>query len=79
MTFAQEFAVSCLSASLAHIPHHPLYTLKSQMMFYGRDFSILNFVKHTRKTRGTFLFQGIYMRRRIYRPSACLPLCCVYK
>lgn len=73
MTFAQEFAVSCLSASLAHIPHHPLYTLKSQMMFYGRDFSILNFVRRTKNTRGTFLFQG--MRPfSVYRPSVCLPL-----
>ena len=58
MSFAQEFAVSCLSASLAHIPHHPLYTLKSQMMFYGRDFSFFSFVRRTRVTRGTFLFQG---------------------
>ena len=58
MSFAQEFAVSCLAASLAHIPHHPLYTLKSQMMFYGRDFSILNFMRRTRNTKGTFLFQG---------------------
>ena len=59
MIFAQEFAVSCLAASLAHIPHHPLYTLKSQMMFYGRDFSILNFVRRTKNTKGTFLFQGM--------------------
>ena len=61
MTFAQEFAVSCLSASLAHIPHHPLYTLKSQMMFYGRDFSLINFMRRTKHTKGTFLFQGLYV------------------
>ena len=60
MTFVQEFAVSCLSASLAHIPHHPLYTLKSQMMYYGRDFSLLSFMRHTKNTKGTFLFQGTY-------------------
>ena len=58
MSFAQEFAVSCLSASLAHIPHHPLYTLKSQMMFYGRDFSFFSFMRRTKVTKGTFLFQG---------------------
>lgn len=54
----QEFGVSCLAASLAHIPHHPLYTLKSQMMFYGREFSFFTFARRTRVTKGTFLFQG---------------------
>ena len=58
MTLVQELAVSCLSASLAHIPHHPLYTLKNQMMYYGRDFSLLYFMRRTRNTKGTFLFQG---------------------
>lgn len=63
MSLMQEFGVSCLSASLAHIPHHPLYTLKSQMMFYGRDFSFFNFMRRTKVTKGTFLFQGV---QRIY-------------
>ena len=58
MSLLQEFGVSCLSASLAHIPHHPLYTLKSQMMYYGRDFSFFNFVRRAKVTKGTFLFQG---------------------
>lgn len=58
MSLAQEFGVSCLSASLAHIPHHPLYTLKSQMMYYGKDFSFFNFLRRAKTTKGTFLFQG---------------------
>lgn len=58
MSLVQEFGVSCLSASLAHIPHHPLYTLKSQMMYYGKDFSFFNFLRHAKMTKGTFLFQG---------------------
>jgi solute carrier family 25 aspartate/glutamate transporter 12/13/solute carrier family 25 carnitine/acylcarnitine transporter 20/29 len=74
VTLLQEFAVSCLSASLAHIPHHPLYTLKSQMMFYGRDFSILNFVRRTKNTRGTFLFQGLVPRTFGIAPEKALKM-----
>lgn len=74
MTIAQEFAVSCLSASLAHIPHHPLYTLKSQMMYYGRDFSLLNFMRRTRNTNGTFLFQGVFIFLQV-RLLTCACVC----
>ena len=78
-SLVQEFGVSCLSASLAHIPHHPLYTLKSQMMFYGREFSFFNFLRRTRVTKGTFLFQGkqttLYdcVSKCLYRPLTSFP------
>jgi hypothetical protein len=74
MSFAQEFAVSCLSASLAHIPHHPLYTLKSQMMFYGRDFSFFSFMRRTKVTKGTFLFQGLVPRTFGIAPEKALKM-----
>ena len=55
----KNFGVSCLSASLAHVPHHPLYTLKSQMMYYGKDFRFTGFLRRAWNTKGLFLFQGI--------------------
>ena len=58
MTFVKNFGVSSLSASLAHVPHHPLYTLKSQMMFHGKKFRFTNFFARSWQTRGRFLFQG---------------------
>jgi hypothetical protein len=58
MRVVKNFGVSCLSASLAHIPHHPLYTLKSQMMYYGKEFRFTSFVRRAWNTRGLFLFQG---------------------
>ena len=58
MTIMKNFGVSCMSASIAHIPHHPLYTLKSQMMYYGKDFRVKTFISRTMITKGTFLFQG---------------------
>ena len=54
----QDFALSGLAASLSHIPHHPLYTLKSQMMFYGKGFNIKQFVITSFERRGTFLMRG---------------------
>ena len=63
--------MSCLSASLAHIPHHPLYTLKSQMMYYGSDFSFFNFVRRARVTKGTFLFQGSLLY------CTCMTVCAI--
>ena len=57
MTIMKNFGVSCMSASFVHILHHPLYTLKSQMMFYGKDFRWKTFISRTMITKGTFLFQ----------------------
>jgi len=54
----ENLFVSGLSASVTHIPHHPLYTLKSQMMYYGKEFRFRKFFKQIRNTGGTFLFQG---------------------
>ena len=59
MRIAQNFAVSCVSASLAHVPHHPLYTLKSQMMFHGNQFSLRKFLSMMWESRGAFLMRGI--------------------
>lgn len=73
-SLVQEFGVSCLAASLAHIPHHPLYTLKSQMMFYGREFSFFNFLRRARVTKGTFLFQGLVPRTFGIAPEKALKM-----
>ena len=55
---AQDFLVSASAAGLAHLIHHPLYTLKSQMMFYGPKFSFIDFVnKAAHQPRG-FLYRG---------------------
>ena len=55
---AKNLGVSCLSATAAYIPHHPLYTLKSQMMYYGQDFRFANFFRQTWSTKGLFLMRG---------------------
>ena len=60
-SFMNNFGVSCLSASLAHIPHHPLYTLKSQMMYRGQRFNFGDFLNKALTTKGRFLFQGKYI------------------
>lgn len=60
-SFMNNFGVSCLSASIAHIPHHPLYTLKSQMMFRGQRFNFRHFLNKAWTTKGRFLFQGKYI------------------
>jgi solute carrier family 25 aspartate/glutamate transporter 12/13/solute carrier family 25 carnitine/acylcarnitine transporter 20/29 len=44
------------------------------MMFYGRDFSILNFVRRTKNTRGTFLFQGLVPRTFGIAPEKALKM-----
>ena len=61
MRIAQNAAVSCVSASLAHVPHHPLYTLKTQMMFYGRGFRFRNFFTKAWESRGVFLMRGMLL------------------
>lgn len=55
----QNFSVSCLSASLAHFPHHPLYTLKTQMMNKGKIFHFGSFCRTALESRGAFLMRGI--------------------
>ena len=64
--FLENFGVSCLSASVAHVPHHPLYTLKSQMMFHGKKFKFSSFLARSIQTKGTFLFQGMIVSSYIY-------------
>ncbi len=57
MSVRQEFAVSAAAAGLSHLIHHPLYTLKSQMMFYGPQFQFKEFFRQAREQR-TFLYRG---------------------
>ena len=60
MSAGQEFAVSAVSAALSHVIHHPLYTLKSQMMFYGPEFKFRMFFGKAKEHK-TFLYRGEYM------------------
>ena len=53
----KEFGVSGTAACLAHLIHHPLYTLKSQMMYYGHNFSIRRFAGQV-ANQPTFLYNG---------------------
>lgn len=57
MSAGQEFAVSAVSAGLAHIIHHPLYTLKSQMMYHGPEFRLKSFFSKAWNQK-TFLYRG---------------------
>ena len=58
MSAGQEFAVSAVSAGLAHLIHHPLYTLKSQMMFYGPKFKARRFFEQALTQKHNFLYRG---------------------
>jgi hypothetical protein len=58
MSAGQEFAVSAVSAGLAHLIHHPLYTLKSQMMFYGPKFRPKIFFEQALHQKHNFLYRG---------------------
>ena len=57
VTAGKDLAVSALSAALAHFLHHPLYTLKSQMMYYGPQFSHLRFLRRAWREK-SFLYRG---------------------
>ncbi len=57
MSAGQEFAVSAVAAGLSHVIHHPLYTLKSQMMYYGPEFRITTFLNKVREQK-SFLYRG---------------------
>ena len=58
---SQNFAVSCAAASLAHVPHHPLYTLKTQMMCRGRRFRMGKFLTQAWESKGAFLMRGCFL------------------
>lgn len=58
MNAGQEFAVSAVAAGLSHVIHHPLYTLKSQMMYHGPEFRIRTFLSNAREQK-TFLYRGM--------------------
>ena len=54
----QGFAVSGVAAALAHVIHHPLYMLKSQMMYYGPKFSFRSFLEQSARQHVRFLYRG---------------------
>ena len=54
----EDFAVSALAAATSHCIHHPLYTLKSQMMYYGSEFRFKNFIRRSLKEPMGFLYRG---------------------
>ena len=53
----KDFAISGAAACLAHLIHHPLYTLKSHMMYHGHNFSLRQFVRQV-VSQPTFLYNG---------------------
>lgn len=55
---AKEFAVSAAAATMSHVLHHPLYTLKSQMMFHGPRFRFREFFGKAFSKEWTFLYRG---------------------
>ena len=57
MSTGKDFAISGTAASLSHLIHHPLYTLKSQMMYHGKNFSLRRFVRQV-VSQPTFLYNG---------------------
>ena len=57
MSAGQEFAVSAVAAGLSHLIHHPLYTLKSQMMYYGPEFRLKAFFSSAIGQK-SFLYRG---------------------
>ena len=59
VTAGQDFAVSASAAWLAHLLHHPLYTLKSQMMFHGPRFSFKTFFRSSANEPVRFLYRGM--------------------
>ncbi|CAI8041445.1 Mitochondrial substrate carrier family protein X [Geodia barretti] len=74
LRISQNIAVSCVSASLAHVPHHPLYTLKTQMMFHGKRFRLRNFLTMAWESRGTFLMRGVMVRSIGIAPEKALKM-----
>jgi len=58
MIAGQEFVVSAVAAAMSHVIHHPLYMLKSQMMYYGPKFSPWEFIQQVRKQHVKFLYRG---------------------
>lgn len=62
VTAGQHFAVSASAAWLAHLLHHPLYTLKSQMMFHGPRFRFKTFFRSSANEPVRFLYRGLAAR-----------------
>lgn len=54
----QDFVVSALAAGASHLIHHPLYTLKSQMMYYGQKYEWKKFAKQALQEKHNFLYRG---------------------
>lgn len=56
--FVMNSAVSASAAGLSHVLHHPLYTLKSQMMYHGTAFRFKDFVDRSVAHPLAFLYRG---------------------
>ena len=67
--FALSAALSAAAAGMSHVIHHPLYTLKSQMMYYGAEFSLKNFLHRAATERTSFLYRGEFFCVRVYTNS----------
>lgn len=55
------FVLSCTAAGVAHVVHHPLYTLKSHMMMHGSEFNPRIFVGNV-WSNPKFLYRGLIAR-----------------
>jgi solute carrier family 25 aspartate/glutamate transporter 12/13/solute carrier family 25 carnitine/acylcarnitine transporter 20/29 len=58
----QTTLIGGAAACLSHIMHHPLYTLKSQMMFHGHNFRLSDFIRKALTQRTDFLYRGLVPR-----------------
>ncbi len=68
-TAGKDLAVSALAAAIAHVVHHPLYTLKSQMMYYGPQFKYRMFLQRAWREK-RFLFRGIFLCYELWFKAA---------
>eukprot|EP00731_Ephydatia_muelleri_P021325 Em0013g1052a len=73
MSSDSEFVRSCIAAGMVHVLHHPLYTLKSQMMYYGPQFRLKEFISNTIKGP-TFLYRGLVPRTLGVMPEKAVKL-----
>lgn len=73
MSSDSDFLRSCIAAVMVHVIHHPLYTLKSQMMYYGPQFRIKEFVRNFIKSP-TFLYRGLVPRTLGVMPEKAVKL-----
>jgi hypothetical protein len=77
VTSTEMFVLSCTAAGVAHVVHHPLYTLKSHMMMHGSEFNPRIFVGNV-WSNPKFLYRGKYVCARcaiLVQLSVIIALC----